>query len=107
MLDLLDGKSIADAWTTSDDAERSKPEPDLIKVALEQVKGASGVMIGDSTWDCIAAGKLDVPTIAVRTGGFSVEELTAAGATQVFESLGELREGLDDTLLARPDHAAA
>ncbi len=75
-LDLIDGKSVADAWTTSDDAERSKPEPDL-------------------------------PTIAVRTGGFSVEELTEAGATRVFESLRELREDLDDTLLARPDRTAA
>jgi HAD superfamily hydrolase (TIGR01549 family) len=106
-LDLLDARSIADAWTTSDDAEHSKPEPDLVQAALEQVDGASGVMVGDSTWDCIAAGKLDVPTIAVRTGGFSVEELTEAGATQVVESLRELREGLDDTLLARPDRAAA
>ncbi|RBY78135.1 HAD family hydrolase [Geodermatophilus sp. TF02-6] len=106
-LDLIDGRSIADAWTTSDDAEHSKPEPDIVQVAMAQVEGASGVMIGDSTWDCIAAGKLDVPTIAVRTGGFSPEELTQAGAAQVFESLRELREGLDGTLLARPDRAAA
>jgi HAD superfamily hydrolase (TIGR01549 family) len=106
-LDMLDGKSIADAWTTSDDAEHSKPAPDLVEVALRQVDGAAGVMIGDSTWDCIAAGELDVPTIAVRTGGFSVEELTDAGATRVVDSLRELRESLDDTLLARPDRAAA
>ena len=91
-LDLLDGKSVADAWTTSDDAEHSKPEPDLVRVALDRVDGASGVMIGDSPWDCVAAGKLDVPTIAVRTGGFSVAELTEAGAVRVFDSLRELRE---------------
>lgn len=103
-LDLLDGQSVADAWTTSDDAEHSKPAPDLVRAALAQVDGASGVMIGDSTWDCIAAGRLGVPTITVRTGGFSVEELTEAGATQVFDSL---REGLDGTLLARPDRAPA
>ena len=106
-LDLLDGKSVADAWTSSDDAEHSRPEPDLVRVALDRVDGASGVMIGDSTWDCVAARKLDVPTIAVRTGGFSVEELTEAGAVRVFDSLRELREKLDDTLLARPDRAAA
>ena len=106
LLDLIDGKSVADAWTTSDDAEHSKPEPDLVRVALEQVDGASGVMVGDSTWDCLAAGKLDVPTIAVRTGGFSVAELTEAGAVRVFDSLRELRENLDDTLLTRPHRAA-
>ena len=59
-------------------------------------------MVGDSTWDAIAAGKLGVPTLAVRTGGFSVEELQEAGAAHVFESLQELREGLDDTPLSRP-----
>jgi HAD superfamily hydrolase (TIGR01549 family) len=101
-LDQVGGRSVAEAWTTSDDAEKSKPAPDIVQTALQRVDGASGVMIGDSTWDCVAAGKLDVPTIAVRTGGFSVEELTGAGAIRVFDSLVELRESLDDTPLARP-----
>jgi phosphoglycolate phosphatase-like HAD superfamily hydrolase len=60
-------------------------------------------MIGDSTWDCVAAGKLGVPSLAVRTGGFSVEELTDAGAVRVFDSLRELVENLDDTPLAQAD----
>ena len=102
-LDLIDGKSLADAYTTSDDVEASKPEPDLVATALEKVDGASGVMIGDSTWDCIAAGKLDVPSLAVRTGGFSVEELTDAGAERVFDSLREFTDELDDTPLARSE----
>ena len=101
-LNLIDGTQIADAWTTSDDVEASKPEPDLVQAALDKVDGASGVMVGDSTWDAIAAGKLDVPTIAVRTGGFSPEELRDAGALRVFDSLRELLDGLDDTPLARP-----
>jgi HAD superfamily hydrolase (TIGR01549 family) len=101
-LDLVKGKSLADSWTTSEDAEESKPEPDLVKTALAEVDGASGVMIGDSVWDVVAAAKLDVPTIAVRTGGFSVGELKDAGAKQVYESLVELREGLDDTALRSP-----
>ena len=101
-LDLFDGRNLADAWTTSEDAEKSKPEPDIVQTALAKVHGTGGVMIGDSTYDCIAAGKLDIPTIAVRTGGFSTDELTEAGAAQVFESLDELRDGLDDTDLAKP-----
>ncbi|MEV7625228.1 HAD family hydrolase [Actinoplanes sp. NPDC089786] len=101
-LDLIDGRSVADAWTTSEDADHSKPEPDLVRSALDRVDGATGVMIGDSTWDCVAAGKLGVPTLAVRTGGFSVEELTEAGAARVFDSLIDLRDALDDTPLARP-----
>ena len=75
----------------------SKPEPDIVETALRRVEGASGVMIGDSTWDCIAAGKLDIPTVAVRTGGFSVEELNDVGAVAVFDSLRELHDALDDT----------
>lgn len=102
-LDLMDARSLADAWTTGDDVEASKPEPDLVATALDKVDGASGVMIGDSTWDCIAAGKLGVPSLAVRTGGFAVDELLEAGAVRVFESLGELAEHLDDTALARPE----
>jgi len=101
-IDLVEGRSLADAWTTSEDAEESKPEPDLVSTALKKVEGATGVMVGDSVWDAVAAAKLDVPTIAVRTGGFSVDELEDAGAAQVFESLVSLRERLDETDLARP-----
>lgn len=102
-LDLIGARSLADDWTTGDEVEASKPEPDLVATALDKVEGSSGVMIGDSTWDCIAAGKLGVPTSAVRTGGFSVDELLEAGAARVFDSLGELAEHLDDTVLARPE----
>ena len=101
-LELIDGRSIADAWTTSEDAEESKPAPDLLQVALAKVSGARGLMIGDSTWDCAAANRLSVPTLAVRTGGFSTEELRAAGAIGVFDSLVDLRRSLDRTPLARP-----
>jgi len=41
--------------------------------------------------------------LAVRTGGFSVEELLDAGAEQVFDSLREFAENLDATALARPE----
>lgn len=100
-LDLLDARSLADAWTTSDDVARSKPEPDLVATALGKVEGASGVMVGDSVFDVQAAAKLQVPTIAVRTGGFSVGELHEAGAMQVFDSLVAFRRALDGTPLAR------
>jgi HAD superfamily hydrolase (TIGR01549 family) len=101
-LDLIDGRSVAEAWTTSADVERTKPEPDLVQVAVQRVHGSHPVMIGDSTWDCIAAKRAGVPSLAVRTGGFSVDELTDAGALRVFESLEELRSHLDDTPLAAP-----
>jgi HAD superfamily hydrolase (TIGR01549 family) len=104
-LELFGGQELADAWTTSDDAENSKPAPDIVQAALDRVEGAHGVMIGDSTWDCLAAGKLNVPTLAVRTGGFSAEELTESGAVRVYESLTELRDDLDNTDLRRAGSA--
>lgn len=98
-LDLLDGTKIADAWTTSDDVEASKPAPDLVSVAMEKVGGRRGVMIGDSVWDAIAAREVGVPTIAVRTGGFSTAELRDAGADWVYDSLDELRDDIHATPL--------
>lgn len=101
-LDLIGGREHADAWTTADDVEETKPAPDLMQVALSKVEGASGVAVGDSTWDFVAAAKLDLPSIAVRTGGFSAQELRDAGAGMVFDSIPDLIDELDATPLAKP-----
>jgi HAD superfamily hydrolase (TIGR01549 family) len=98
-LDLLDARGLADAWTSSGDVEATKPEPDLVEAALERVGGGPAVMIGDSTWDCKAAERAGVETLAVLTGGFSEEELLEAGARAVFRSIEELRRRLSDTPL--------
>jgi HAD superfamily hydrolase (TIGR01509 family) len=100
-LDLLQARDLADDWTTSADVESTKPAPDLVTAALEKVGGSAddAVMVGDTTWDVEAAGKVGVPTLAVRTGGFGVDELTEAGAKTVFESVTELCEKLDQTPL--------
>jgi HAD superfamily hydrolase (TIGR01509 family) len=98
-LDLLDARELADAWTTSADVEETKPAPDLITSALEKAGGGRAVMVGDSTWDCIAAGKAGIQTIGVLTGGFSEKELREGGAAEVFETLAELIGALDRTPL--------
>jgi len=101
-LDLLDARELADAWTTSADVEATKPAPDLVAAALERAGGSShdAVMVGDTPWDVKAAAGADVRTLAVLTGGFSVDELREAGALDVFESVRELCERLDRTPLA-------
>ncbi|HYY10454.1 MAG TPA: HAD family hydrolase [Kineosporiaceae bacterium] len=101
-LDLVGGRDLADGWTTSDDVESSKPSPDLVSAALKKVGGTSGCMVGDSVWDVVAAGNLDVPTVGVLTGGFSREELTDAGAIRVFDSLGAMLDELDTTPFRSP-----
>lgn len=101
-LDLLDARELCAGWTTSDDAEATKPAPDLLQVALERVSGTAGVLLGDSTWDFAAAQNAGMSGIALRTGGFSPEELTGAGAEAVFDSLPDLIAELDGTALAAP-----
>jgi len=98
-VDLLVVRDLVHGWTTSGDVEKTKPKPDLVLAAMEKAGGDDAVMIGDSVWDCKAAKRAKVPTIAVLTGGFSPEELEAAGAAKVFESIVELRRDLDSTPL--------
>jgi HAD superfamily hydrolase (TIGR01549 family) len=98
-LDLLDARDLADGWTTSADVEATKPHPDLVVAAVEKAGGGEAVMVGDTPWDCESARRADVETIAVRTGGFSQEELSDAGAIAVYESIAELSERLDETPL--------
>jgi HAD superfamily hydrolase (TIGR01549 family) len=93
-LDRLDARDLADDWTTSADVESTKPKPDLIHVAMNKAGADSALMVGDSTWDCEAAGRAGVPSIAVLTGGFSKVELHQAGASAVFETLDQLRSRL-------------
>jgi HAD superfamily hydrolase (TIGR01549 family) len=94
-LELLDAEEIVDAWTTSADVERTKPEPDLIEAALEKVDAdGEAMLIGDTVWDVEAAKRAGVETLAVLTGGFSEQELRDAGARDVFTSVEELRKSL-------------
>src|SRR4051795_2100046 len=102
-LDLLDARDVADAWTSSADAEKTKPAPDLLQVALKKL-GASpdspSVMIGDSIFDVQAAKNAGMPAIAVRSGGFGDDELRDAGAVGIHDTPGDLMAALDGTDLA-------
>ena len=100
-LDLLGARDVADAWTTADDADATKPEPDLFAIAMARA-GASDtgdvLAVGDSSWDCEAARRLGIRCVALRTGGFSPEDLQAAGAEKVYDDLPALAAHLDRLL---------
>jgi HAD superfamily hydrolase (TIGR01549 family) len=96
-LDQLDARDLVDAWTTSGDVKATKPQPDLVIAAMEKAGTDDAVMVGDSTWDCKAAERAGIETIAVLTGGFSESELREAGAVAVFGSIDELRERVRET----------
>ena len=99
-LDLLEARDLAHAWTTSADVEATKPEPDLVRAALDAAGTDEAVMVGDTTWDVEAAARAGLETLAVLTGGYSAGELRDAGAVAVFDSVFELRSSLDGTPLA-------
>lgn len=109
LLDLPEGTLAAQA--SSDEAEESKPAPDVLQVALDKVGADSAVVVGDTPYDVAAAGRLGMPCVCVRTGGFGLEELDGAGAVMTVEDPAELA-GLDDgtwaeILASEPPHNAA
>jgi HAD superfamily hydrolase (TIGR01549 family) len=84
---------LIDAATTSDDAERSKPFPDIFQAAMERLDGidpADAVVVGDSPYDAEAAAKAGLKTVGVLSGGFSEEELRAAGAIAIYKDPADL-----------------
>jgi HAD superfamily hydrolase (TIGR01509 family) len=102
-LDLLEARDLADAWTSSADAEETKPAPDLLQVALKKLgasQDAPSVLVGDTPFDVEAAKRAGMPAIVVRSGGFGDDELRHAGAVAIFDTPADLTADLDDTDLA-------
>jgi phosphoglycolate phosphatase-like HAD superfamily hydrolase len=98
-LDKLQARELVDAWTTKEDVENSKPDPDLVHAALEKAGSRDAVMVGDTPWDVEAARRAGIETICVITGGFSEQELRDAGAAAIYESVEELRRKIADSPL--------
>lgn len=99
LLKLSGAEKLVEEKTSSSDAKNSKPDPDIVKVALQKLNlPAKGVvMLGDTPYDIKAATKLNVPVIAFRAGGWSDEELK--GATAIYEGPADLLANYDKSLL--------
>ena len=97
-LKLLNAQERTGAWTTSEDAEASKPDPDLLDAALEKVGDGRALMIGDAVWDVEAANRRDIPTVALLTGGSGRQELLDAGAVAVYDDPSDLLAHLEEAL---------
>jgi phosphoglycolate phosphatase-like HAD superfamily hydrolase len=102
-LDIAAIAHLVDAVTSSDDVERSKPDPDIFEVVLKElsIAGEDAVAIGDSPYDAEAAGKAKVRTIGVLCGGFTEVRLRRAGCVEVYPGPAALFACFDQTLLAR------
>jgi len=99
-LDLLDADELAERWTSAEDVSSTKPDPELLAVALDGFDDGRAVLIGDSVWDCESATRMGLPCVGLLTGGSGAEELRSAGAARVFDSIPELRAALTDLPLA-------
>jgi HAD superfamily hydrolase (TIGR01509 family) len=102
-LDLLRARDLAEAWTTSDDVDSTKPAPDLLQVALKKIGApadARSVVVGDSVYDVEAAKNAGMPAVVVRSGGFGDDELRDAGAVAIFDTPADLTAALDQTPLS-------
>jgi HAD superfamily hydrolase (TIGR01549 family) len=99
---VLDSDDVVSAMTSSKDVDVAKPEPGIIRVALERagVDAGRAVYIGDAVWDIVACKNAGVPSIGVLSGGVSREELGNAGAEMVFDNTRELCDRIDDTAIA-------
>lgn len=97
-LDPIDGRKLADAWTTSDDVEQTKLPPDLIEVAVGKVEGASATPPGTSSPPASSPS----PAWRCAPGAFSTEELHEADAAGVYNNLTQLLADLDSGPLNAP-----
>jgi HAD superfamily hydrolase (TIGR01549 family) len=91
-LALLGAGSLREWATTSDDVDETKPEPDLIEVALRLAGTPRAVLVGDSTHDVRAGERAGVRTVCVMTGGYDAVELRRAGAAAVYDTPVQLAE---------------
>jgi phosphoglycolate phosphatase-like HAD superfamily hydrolase len=93
------------ASTTVADAERSKPDTDILEAALDRVGGtaAESVFVGDAVWDMMAARRLDMRCIGLECGGITEAELLQSGADEVWRDPADLLSNIEKSALAPTD----
>ena len=101
---LLDVAGVADLLahsTSSDDADRSKPDPYNVQAALARTGAAKSeaVMIGDTPYDVESALRTGIAIIGVESGGWHRDEL--AGAIEIHPGIADLCARYDQSVLAR------
>jgi len=95
LLRVAGASKMFDSTASSDDAERSKPDPDIVAAALERSKcpASETIMIGDTPYDIEAAQRAGIEVIALRSGGWADSELR--GAVAIYDDPADLLEHYD------------
>ena len=95
---LLGIADLVDVSTSSDDADQSKPHPDIFLAAIDKLDGIEKddmIVIGDTPYDAEAARKAGLRTIGVLCGGFPEADLTEAGCVEIYQDPQDLLDGFD------------
>ena len=96
-------EDLVEEETSSDDAEKSKPYPDIFEAALERlgdVRPSEAVVVGDTPYDAEAAGKAGLKTVGLLSGGFPEADLRAAGCIRIYRDPADLLAQYEDSPLA-------
>ena len=94
---------LVEEETSKDDADKSKPYPDIFEAALERLGNpptADVIVVGDTPYDAEAAGKADLRTVGFLCGGFPEEDLRAAGCIRIYRDAADLLARYDESPLA-------
>ncbi len=105
---LLGIDDLIDCGTSSDDARKSKPHPDIFQVALKKLglAGEETLAIGDTPYDAEAAGKTGIKTIGMLCGGFLEPDLRKAGCIEIYQDPSDLLKRYAESAFARVWNAA-
>jgi HAD superfamily hydrolase (TIGR01509 family) len=106
--ELLGIEDFLEGETTGDDAEKSKPAPDIFEAALQELGNPppnSVVVVGDSPYDAIAARKAGLKTIVLLCGGFDEEWLKKEGVIEIYQNPSDLLAKYEDSVLCCKDVA--
>ena len=97
LLKIAGAADLIEEETSSDDAENSKPDPDIVQAALDGASFSAdeAVMLGDTPYDIEAAAKAGVPVIALRCGGWDDPRLT--GAIAIYDGPADLLAHYDES----------
>jgi HAD superfamily hydrolase (TIGR01509 family) len=90
---------------TGDDVEKAKPSPDIFVAAAQQLNVPIGdcIVVGDSAWDLLAAGRKSALGVGLLSGGYGQEELERAGAFRVYTDPADMLQHLEQLGLPGKD----
>jgi HAD superfamily hydrolase (TIGR01509 family) len=95
---------LVEAETSSDDTARSKPFPDIFQAALAQlgdITANEAIVVGDTGYDAEAAGKANLRTVGVLSGGWNEADLFQAGCIAVYRDPSDLLARYDTSPFSR------